>query len=170
LTPDVARRTAKAVEDYPHSKTLTRLPSPSRLFALCHRLAIRNGHCYSLLGRCPRLHYGRAVGAERPRATGRFIGSLRRSSRSRRDVMSYASVFGTYGFARNAVSFEIAQDTMALSGISRDPSQAQDDSVRGAVLAPATGLLRKRQRTAALQSASSRRPHSKTLRAGRTCQ
>jgi len=49
LTPDVARRTAKAVEDYPHSKTLTRLPSPSRLFALCHRPAIRTDHCYSLL-------------------------------------------------------------------------------------------------------------------------
>jgi len=50
LTPDVARRTAKAVEDYPHSKTLARLPSPSRFFALCHRLAIRTGHCYSVLG------------------------------------------------------------------------------------------------------------------------
>jgi len=50
LTLDVARRTAKAVEDYPHSKTLTRLPSPSRLFALCHHLAIRTGHCYSLPG------------------------------------------------------------------------------------------------------------------------
>jgi len=36
LTPDVARRTAKAVEDYPHSKTLTRLPSPSR-FSLVKR-------------------------------------------------------------------------------------------------------------------------------------
>jgi len=50
LTPDVARRTAKAVEDYPHSKTLTRLPSLSRFFALCHHLAIRTGHWYSLLG------------------------------------------------------------------------------------------------------------------------
>jgi len=64
LTPDVARRTAKAVEDYPHSKTLTRLPSPSRSFALCHRLAIRTGHCYSLLGLYPWLHRGCAVGAE----------------------------------------------------------------------------------------------------------
>jgi len=54
LTPDVARRTAKAVEDYLHSKTLTRLPSPSRFFALCHHLAIRTGHCYSLLGQRPR--------------------------------------------------------------------------------------------------------------------
>jgi len=54
LTPDVARRTAKAVEDYPHSKTLTRLPSPSRFFALCHHLAIRTGHCYSLLVQRPR--------------------------------------------------------------------------------------------------------------------
>jgi len=52
LTPDVARHTAKAVEDYPHSKTLTRLPSPSRCFALCHHLAIRTGHCYSLLVCC----------------------------------------------------------------------------------------------------------------------
>jgi len=31
--PDVARRTAKAVEDYPHSKTLARLPNPFRFFA-----------------------------------------------------------------------------------------------------------------------------------------
>jgi len=53
LTPDVARRTAKAVEDYPHSKTLTRPPSPSRFFELCHHLAIRTGHCYSLLGQRP---------------------------------------------------------------------------------------------------------------------
>jgi len=53
LTPEVARHTAKAVEDYPHSKTLTRLPSPSLFFALCHHLAIRTGHCYSLPGRRP---------------------------------------------------------------------------------------------------------------------
>jgi len=57
------------------------------------------------VGRCPRLAWGRAVGAERLSPTGRFIGSLRRAcpesvegiSRGNRDVRFSRRAIGTDG-------------------------------------------------------------------------
>jgi len=57
------------------------------------------------LERCPRLVWGRAVGAERLSPTGRFIGSLRRISRGRTSVFFSFGVFGTNGIPSRAVSF-----------------------------------------------------------------
>jgi len=66
------------------------------------------------LGRCPRLHCGRAVGAERLSPTGRFIGSLRRAcpasvegiSRGGRGVCFSPRIVGADGPSWGVVSFE----------------------------------------------------------------